>query len=38
MTRFGPRIEPITSPMPGEWANCYATDAGKRKQKENEKK
>ena len=28
MTRFGPRIEPITSPTPGEYANCYATDAG----------
>ncbi len=28
MTRFGPRIEPITSPTPGECATCYATDAG----------
>ena len=28
MTRFGPRIEPITSPTPGECANYYATDAG----------
>ena len=28
MTRFGPRIEPITSPTPGECAICYATDAG----------
>ena len=27
MTRFGQRIEPITSPTPGECANCYATDA-----------
>ncbi len=27
MTRFGPRIEPITSPTPGGYANCYATDA-----------
>ncbi len=28
MTRFGPRIEPITSPTPGGCANSYATDAG----------
>ncbi len=27
MTRFGPRIVPITSPTPGECANYYATDA-----------
>ena len=28
MTRFGPRIEPITFPTPGEYAKYYATDAG----------
>ena len=28
MTRFGPRIYPITFPTPGECTNCYATDAG----------
>ncbi len=28
MTRFGPRIEPITSPTPGGYATSYATDAG----------
>ncbi len=27
MTRFGPRIEPITSPTPGGCATSYATDA-----------
>ncbi len=27
MTWFGPRMEPITSPTPGECANYYATDA-----------
>ena len=25
--QFGLRIEPITSPTPGEYANYYATDA-----------
>ncbi len=29
MTRFGPRIEPITSPTPGGCATSYATDAGR---------
>ncbi len=28
MTRFGPGIEPISSPMPSRCATCYATDAG----------
>ncbi len=28
MTRFGPRIVPITFPMPGGCATGYATDAG----------
>ena len=28
MTRFGPRIEPITSPTPGKCATSYATDTG----------
>ncbi len=28
MTRFGPRIEPITSPTPGGCATSYATDVG----------
>ncbi len=28
MTRFGPRIELINSPMPGGCATSYATDAG----------
>ena len=27
MTRFGPRIEPITFPTPGGYATSYATDA-----------
>ncbi len=28
MTRFGPRLEPITSPTMGGCATSYATDAG----------
>ena len=28
MTQLGPRIEPITSPTPGECATSYATDTG----------
>ena len=28
MTRFGPRVEPITSPTVGGYATSYATDAG----------
>ncbi len=35
MTWFRPRIEPINSQTPGEWANCYATDAGDRGQATN---
>ena len=31
MTRFGPRIEPITSQTPSGCATKYATDAGQKK-------